>query len=244
MSYKKTALITGAAHRIGAHIARTLHASGINVVIHHYQSVTEAELLCQQLLDIRPDSAVLLQADLLQQETTKLIQQATAVWGGLDILVNNASLYYPTPLSEATESHWDALLGCNLKAPFFLSRAAAPWLAQHKGCIINITDIHGQRPLLDHPIYSIAKAGLIAMTQSLAKELAPDIRVNAVSPGAILWPEAVLSTTDKTEILNKIPLQCTGTPTDIAEMVLFLADKADYITGQIIPVDGGRLLFS
>lgn len=244
MLYEKTALITGAAHRIGAQISRTLHASGINVVIHYHQSVTEAEALCRELLHIRPNSAALLQADLLQQEASPLIQQAVAVWGRLDMLVNNASLYYPTPLSETTENHWDALLGCNLKSPFFLSRAAAPWLGKHKGCIINIADIHGQRPLLNHPIYSIAKAGLIAMTQSLAKELAPDIRVNAVSPGAILWPEVELSTTHKTDILNKIPLQRMGEPTDIAETVLFLAQKADYITGQIISVDGGRLLFS
>lgn len=239
-----TALITGAARRIGAEIARTLHAAGINVIIHHHQSTREAQTLCRQLLHIRPDSAALLQADLLNADASELIHQATTHWGGLNILVNNAALFYPTPVAEATEQQWDALLGCNLKAPFFLSKAAAPWLAKDNGCIINITDIHGQRPLIDHAIYSIAKAALVAMTQSLAKELAPEIRVNAVSPGAILWPETETSVSIKTEILNKIPLQRMGEPADIAAMVLFLAQHAHYISGQVISIDGGRLLFS
>lgn len=186
-----------------------------------------------------------LRADLLHASNIRaLVRDAADIWGGLDVLVNNASTFYATPVEDVTETQWDELIGSNLKAPFFLSQAAAPLLRRRSGCIVNIIDIHAKRPLKGYPVYSIAKTGLAAMTRALAKELGPEIRVNGVAPGAILWPESNLSEDEKKAIVSRTVLQCTGCPDDIARTVLFLIRDADYITGQLLAVDGGRSLFS
>jgi pteridine reductase len=244
-SKTKVALITGAAKRLGAEIAKTLHATGDNIVLHYRGSNNEAQGLCDYLNQIRPDSAIIIQADLLEISTLpELIEQSAHYWQRLDILINNASAFYPTPIGEVTENDWDTLLNVNLKAPFFLSQAAMPWLKSTHGCIVNIDDIHAQRPLKNHPVYSVSKAGLRSLTLALAKELGPDIRVNGVSPGAILWPEQTIDDDQKQHILSRITLQRTGHPADIAKAVRFLVHDADYITGQSLAVDGGRTLFS
>lgn len=236
----KTALITGAAARLGAMSARYLQAAGAHVVIHYRNSASRAEELVQSLEDLRPGSASLVQGDLLDFALLPaLLEKALQTTGRLDILVNNASTYYPTPLDETTESQWDDLFGINAKAPFFLSLAAADKLRQRKGCIINMVDIHAQRPNKGFPVYSMAKAANAMMVQSLAKELAPEVRVNGVAPGAILWPEGELGETAKLDTLPRIPLARAGRPEDIAHTLLFLA-TSDYISGQIIAVDGGR----
>ncbi len=241
----KVALITGAAKRLGAEIARTLHTAGDHIVLHYRDSSQEVQLLCDELNQIRRDSAITIQADLLETSALpKLIEQSALRWQQLDILINNASAFYPTPIGDVEESDWDTLIGVNLKAPFFLSQAAAHWLHRTQGCIVNIDDIHALRPLKNHAVYSISKAGLRALTLSLAKELGPQIRVNGVSPGAILWPEHALTEDQKQEILSRITLQRTGQPLDVAKAVHFLIHEADYITGQILAVDGGRTLFS
>ncbi|HFD13170.1 MAG TPA: pteridine reductase [Crenotrichaceae bacterium] len=241
----KVALITGAAKRLGAEIARTLHASGISIVVHYHASNSEAQALCDELNQSRPETATMIQADLINTAAlSELIEQSAQQWQRLDILVNNASAFYPTPIGTVTEDDWDSLLDVNLKAPFFLSQAAASWLKSTHGCIINIDDIHALRPLKDHPVYSISKTGLRALTLALAKELGPEIRVNGISPGAILWPETTLTAQQKNEIISRTTLRRTGNPIDIARTVDFLAQQADYITGQIITVDGGRTLFS
>jgi len=242
-SVPKTVLITGAAARIGAEIARTLHASGMNVVIHYRSSAAKAEALSASLNEIRNNSAQILQADLLQTQTLDLlVEKAAAIWGGLDVLINNASSFYPTPVGTITEKHWDDLMGSNLKAPVFLSQSATPYLQQSQGCIINIVDIHGFRPMKEHPVYCAAKAGLAMLTQSLAKELGPDIRVNGVAPGAIMWPSSELDPEVQASILERTSLKRQGCPQDIANTVKFLVLDAGYITGQVIPVDGGRSL--
>jgi len=193
---------------------------------------------------MRPDSAQIMQADLLDMKALKSVAGAAcAAWGGIDALVNNASAFYPTAMADVTEQHWDELLGGNLKAPFFLAKALSENLANRKGCIVNIVDIHAERGLPGYPVYSIAKAGLAAMTKILARELGPEVRVNGVAPGAILWPDNDLSEQAKVEILQRVVLKRTGEPQDIAKSVLFLIKDADYITGQIIAVDGGRTLF-
>ena len=245
----RVALITGAARRIGAAIARQLHGAGFNIVIHYAQSASDANGLCDALNEIRTNSARTLQADLLRTDAPrKIIEQAVSYWGQLDVLVNNASSFYTTPLESITEEQWTDLIGTNLKAPLFLSQAASAHLRSKKGCIVNIADIHADRPMLKHTVYSVAKSGLVALTKSLAKELAPDIRVNAVAPGAILWPELQSEPNngfpdeDKQNILQRIPLQRCGTVTDIAKAVLFLINNSDYITGHVLPVDGGRHL--
>ncbi len=237
----KVALVTGAARRIGAAIAGRLHSAGARVAIHYRGSAGVAEALAGKLNTIRPDSAAVFQQDLqYSDEMPGLIADVTD-WGGrLDILVNNASTFYPTPPGEITEDQWDELIGSNLKAPLFLSQAAIPELRRTSGVIINIVDIHAQRPLRDYTVYGLAKAGLAMLTRSLAKDLAPDIRVNGVSPGAILWPEDDMSDAVKTTILEQIPLRRCGDPDDIAGCVLYLARDAQYMTGQIIVVDGGR----
>jgi pteridine reductase len=237
----KVALITGAARRIGATIATRLHESGADVAIHYRGSADEAAALAGKLNAQRPDSAATFAADLTDLSSLQGLIDGVHDWRNrLDILVNNASSFYPTPLGEINEDHWHDLLGSNLKAPLFLSQAAAPSLREANGVIINIVDIHGQRPLRDHTVYGISKAGLAMLTRSLAKDLAPEIRVNGVSPGAILWPEDDMSDETKDIILEQVPLDSTGDPDDIAGCVLFLATDAGYITGQIIAVDGGR----
>lgn len=239
----KTVLITGAAKRIGAAIAEHLHSAGMNVVIHYNTSAREARELVKKLNKARRDSAIPVQADLrYKQYYPALIAAATAFKGNIEVLVNNASAFFPTPLNELSDDQWDTLIKTNLKAPLFLSQSAAPSLRKTKGCIVNITDIHAYRPLKDYPVYSIAKAGLVMLTRALAKELAP-VRVNAVSPGAIIWPDALDEATKHT-ILDQTALKKAGDTEAIAKAVMFLIKDADYITGQIINVDGGRTLYS
>jgi pteridine reductase len=242
---KKNVLITGSAKRIGAACARLLHSQGCNILLHYNLSKQDATNLFNEFNKIRPDSAKLVQGNLLDMAELDVVAQAAlSSWDGVNVLVNNASLFYPTPLATTTEGQWDDLLGSNLKAPFFLARALSEKLASRQGCIVNIADIHAERGLPGYTVYSIAKAGLVAMTKILAKELAPTIRVNAVAPGAILWPEHELSEQSKDEILQRVPLARCGSPDDIAKAVLYLVKDADYVTGQILSVDGGRMLFS
>ncbi|NOZ11380.1 MAG: pteridine reductase [Gammaproteobacteria bacterium] len=238
----KVLLITGGAQRIGADICRLLHAEGMRLLIHYRNSGTEAEALKQELEQQRAHSVDLVHGDLLNSpnKLRQLVSQAVKTFGQLDVLLNNASGFYPTPVHLADEAQWDDLMGTNLKAPYFLSQAAAPHLKSTAGCIINIADIHADRPLKDHSIYCMAKAGLVMMTQSLARDLAPDIRVNAIAPGAILWPEPEPSNATKTQAIAKLPLQRLGDPRDIARSVRFLIRDADYITGQVITVCGGK----
>jgi pteridine reductase len=241
----KNVLITGAAKRIGAACARLLHSEGYNVFLHYRSSAAEAQRLCDDLNRQRPDSAKLIQADLLNMaELEEVARDASRVWGGIDVLINNASSFYPTAIADVTEQQWDELLGSNLKAPFFLSKALAKTLDDRNGCIVNIVDIHAERGLNGYSVYSISKAGIAAMTKILAKELGPAVRVNGVAPGAILWPDNDLPETSKLEILQRVALKRCGEPVDIAKAVLFLVKDADYMTGQILTVDGGRTLFS
>lgn len=237
----KVVLVTGAARRIGAAIVTRLHENGACVAIHYRGSVSEAESLARRLNDNRADSAAIFQADLLDMEAVPRLVSDVVKWGGsVDGLVNNASSFYPTPVGSITEEHWDDLIGSNLKAPLFLSQAAAPHLRERAGVIINIVDIHAVRPLRNHAVYGSAKAGLAMLTRSLAKDLAPQIRVNGVSPGAILWPEDGMSDAARQTILRQVPLERPGEPEDIAGCVLYLLRDASYVTGQIIAVDGGR----
>lgn len=239
----KVVLITGAAQRIGAETARLLHHAGMNIVLHYRHSSQQALALSKELNQLRNHSALPLQADLLDiTNIDTLINHAHEEWQRLDAVVNNASSFYPTPIGSATEAHWDDLMGSNLKAPFFLAQAAAPYLKKQQGCIINIVDIHGQRPMKNHSIYCIAKAGLQMLTMSLARELGPDIRVNGVAPGAILWPEEELALEAQQQIIERTALKRQGSPTDIARTVRFLIEEAAYISGQVINVDGGRSL--
>lgn len=240
----KVALITGAAHRIGATTAKLLHENNMNIVLHYRGSRQQAQALQKELNDKRENSVILIQADLhITNGLPALIEESLKAWGRLDVLINNASSFYPTQMGKATEDHWDDLIGSNLKAPFFLSQAAAQHLKKTHGCIINIVDIHAERPLKTFPIYSMAKAGLAMMTKSLAGELGPEIRVNAVAPGAILWPEN-LDDVAKQRIISRTFLKRQGNPHDISKTILFLIKDADYVTGQIITVDGGRNLNS
>jgi pteridine reductase len=237
----RIALVTGAARRVGAEIATHLHAAGADVGVHYRHSAKDAGELVARLNGLRPDSAAAFQADLLDTAAIPSLIEAVARWrGGIDILVNNASTFYPTPLGEITEAQWDDLVGSNLKAPLFLSQAAAPGLRERRGSIVNIVDIHAQRPLRNHPVYSPAKAGLAMLTRALAKDLAPEVRVNGVSPGAILWPESDMSDKTKASIIDQVPLARAGAPSDIAGCVLYLVRDASYVTGQIVAVDGGR----
>lgn len=241
---KKNVLITGAAKRIGASCARVLHDEGCNIFLHYRSSKQDVLRLFKELNNKRPDSVKMMQADLLNiDDLTQLAVEAELAWEGLDVLVNNASAFYPQTIGGVTEQQWDELLGSNLKAPFFLSQKLSDTLIANQGCIINIIDIHAERGLKDYPVYSIAKAGLAAMTRILAKELGPDVRVNGVSPGAIIWPEQDMTEQDKVEILQRVALKRTGEPDDIAKTVRFLIAEANYVTGQIITVDGGRTLF-
>lgn len=241
------ALITGGARRIGAEVARQLHEAGFNVILHCNNSIADAQAQVDTFNRQRPDSADILRADLRKLgELQALAEKAIARWGRMDALINNASSFYPTLVGEITEQHWEDLMGTNLKAPLFLSQALAAALAENHGCIINLADVHGERPLSGHPVYCAAKAGNIMLTKSLAKELAPRVRVNGIAPGAILWPEneGELSEENKNKILKKISLRRLGDPSDIARTIVFLVTDAPYITGQILAVDGGRSLVS
>lgn len=239
----KVALITGSARRIGAEIARTLHAAGACVVVHYSTSVTAAEQLIAELNAIRPGSCLGYQADLGNVETLRnMVSEVILLTGGLDILVNNASSFHPTPIGSITEKDWEQLFDSNLKGPLFLSQAAAPYLKASQGCIINMVDIHAQRPLARHSVYCAAKAGLVMLTQSLAQELGPAVRVNAVAPGIIIWPETDQNEAIKQDLVSRTALKREGVPAEIAQTVLFLAQSATYITGQVIAVDGGRTL--
>lgn len=235
------ALITGGAKRLGASIARALHNEGANIVIHYRNSQAAAAELVQELNLQRAHSAQALAADLLNiRELSPLIDQTVELFGRLDLLVNNASAFYATPMGTITEHHWDELVGSNLKAPLFLAQAAAPHLRRTQGLILNMVDIHAQRPLPEHCVYSVAKAGLVALTKSLARELGPEIRVNAIAPGPVLWPELDISSTLKAEIISKTVLKRPGSPQDVARAAVFFAKDAPYVTGQILAIDGGR----
>jgi len=237
------AFITGGSRRVGATIARQLHAVGMKLALHYRHSETAAHILQAQLNNQRSESVLLLQADLRQPpKLISMVQQITEYYGRLDVLVNNASTFYPTPIGSVEEKDWDDLFGTNVKAPFFLSQAAAPHLAETGGCIINLADIHAERPLKLHSVYSAAKAGLVMLTKALARELGPSVRVNAIAPGAILWPENDMDEVGKQRIVSNIALKRHGDPDDIAKTVLFLVRDAGYITGQVITVDGGRTL--
>ena len=241
----KVALVTGSARRIGAVTVKKLHEAGATVIIHYRSSSFEAIHLCNELNAIRQKSCISLRADLLElSEINNLVSAVIKQMGQLDILVNNASSFYPTKIGEITDKSWDDLLGSNLKAPLFLSQAFAPYISKNSGCIINMVDIYGVRPLKEHIVYSAAKAGLIMLTKSLAKELGPRVRVNGVAPGAILWPEVDedMNEAPQEELIEKTCLKRVGSPDDIAKAILFLVTDADYITGHILPVDGGRMV--
>ncbi len=242
MPTDKVVLITGAAHRLGAATARHLHAAGMRVVLHYRHSAAAAEALRDELEGVRPDSIALVAGDLLDvARLPDIVAESTAAWGRLDVLVNNASSFYPTPFGSVTLSQWEELMGANLRAPFFLAQAAAGELTRREGCIINIVDIHADRPLKDYPVYSMTKAGLVMLTRSLAREMGPAVRVNAIAPGAILWPENMDEST-RQQIIERTALKRTGHPQDIADAALYLIDKADYMSGQVLTVDGGRTL--
>ncbi|MDX1804225.1 MAG: pteridine reductase [Alcanivorax sp.] len=235
------ALITGSARRIGATIARTLHDHGMRVLIHYHHSDAEAEALAAQLNAIRADSARLLRADLDDPEAVRtLARQAMDSYGQIDLLVNNASRFYPTPVGQAEDADWERLVHSNMRAPFILSQALTPALREQQGAIINIVDVYAEKPLREHTLYCMAKAGLAMMTRSLARELGPSIRVNGVSPGPILWPES--GQLNQQAITESTALKRCGDPQDIADAVLWLGCQAPFVTGQILAVDGGRSL--
>jgi pteridine reductase len=236
-------LITGAARRVGAEISRTLHAAGANLLLHYRSSAAEAEMLAAELNARREKSALAVRRDLRDMAgLAAMVEECVAHFGRLDALVNNASSFFHTPVGAIDEAAWDDLVGSNLKGPLFLSQAAAPHLARTQGCIVNITDIHAERPLKGYPVYSVAKAGLLGLTRALALELAPAVRVNAVAPGAIEWPDNTtdFSPAEQQAIIDHTLLKRVGSPADIARTVKFLILDAPYITGQVINVDGGR----
>ena len=239
----KTVLVTGGARRVGAAIVRRLHRAGANVVIHYRTSSAEALRLQQRLETDRKGSAACVQADLLQlDDLDAMLDAARRRFGRLDALVNNASSFFATPIGAISQQTWDDLMGTNLKAPLFLAQAAARELTRRRGCIVNIVDIHAERPLEQHVVYSIAKAGLVALTRSLARELGPNVRVNAVAPGAIAWPNdgELANPKLQREILRRTPLKRIGRPEDVARAVEFLIADAPYVTGHVVAVDGGR----
>ena len=237
----KSVLITGAARRVGAEVARTLHQAGINLALHYRSSAEPAEALAAELQAQRPDSVLLVSGDLLDLDIIPgLVDDTVAHFGRLDYLINNASSFYPTPVGDIGIEQWDDLIGTNLRAPLFLSQAAAPHLRRSRGAIVNMVDIHADRPLKDHVVYGIAKAGIAMLTRSLARELGPEVRCNGIAPGAILWPETGLSDEQRQAMLARIPLARRGDPSDIASTMLFLLRDADYISGQVLAVDGGR----
>lgn len=238
----KVVLITGGAKRVGAGICRKLHAAGASLMLHYRASAGEARLLQAELNHTRPKSVALIQADLLDvAKLPSLIEQTTATFGRLDALINNASSFYATPVGEITVAAWEDLIGTNLRAPAFLCQAAAAALRRTQGSIVNITDIHAQRPLKNYVVYTIAKTGLVGLTRSLARELAPEVRVNAIAPGPILWPDdEQFDELSRQRIVSSTPLKREGTPDDIARAVHYLLVDASYVTGATIEVDGGR----
>ena len=237
------ALVTGSARRIGAAIARALHAAGYDLALHYRSSSDDVDALAAELERVRPGSTVRLQADLAEfDRLPELVAQTVGRFGRLDALVNNASGFFPTPVGDATPAQWDALFATNARAPLFLAQAAAPHLARNGGAIVNLTDLYGERPLAGHSIYCMAKAALLMATRSLALELGPQVRVNAVSPGAILWPEDGGDDVAGQAMLQRTPLARTGTPEEVAEAVRWLLQDATYCTGQVIHLDGGRRL--
>jgi pteridine reductase len=240
----KVALVTGGGRRVGAAIARRLHAAGANVLLHYRDSEADATRLAGELNATRPKSAAKVKAELLAPIAPRaLVSAALESFGRLDLLVNNASTFFPVAVGAMEASHWEELIGSNLRAPLFISQQAADELAKNEGSIVNIVDIHAERPLKGYALYSIAKAGLAAMTRSLARELAPRVRVNGVAPGAIAWPEdGQLAHDERARILATTPLARVGSPQDVARAVHFLACAA-YVTGEIIAVDGGRSIF-
>ena len=243
MSQNKVVMITGAARRIGAELVRYLHQADMNIVLHYRSSEKDATNLANNLNAQRADSVQVLQGDLKDYSNIpNLIERALSLFGQVDVLINNASSFFPTDLKDIDEDIWDDIIGVNLKAPLFLTKALAPHLKKVNGCIVNIVDIHADRPLKDFSLYCIAKAGLAMLTKSMARELAPNVRVNGISPGAILWPEIEHYEGMHKEIIARTALKREGSPKDVADATLFLVNHADYITGQIIAVDGGRTL--
>jgi pteridine reductase len=239
----KIALVTGGAKRVGAAICRILHAQGANVIIHFKSSEDQAAALRDELNNIRPNSTDIAQADLLDiAQMPTLVETVILRFGRLDILVNNASTYYPTEIGQITNDNWNDLMGSNLKGPAFLTQAAANELRQHQGCIVNITDMHIYQPKKSYVVYSVAKAGLVTLTKSLAQELSPEVRVNAVAPGPVMWPESNLEFDEiyRQSVIQQTLLKRIGDPSDIAKAVKFLVYDAPFITGHVIAVDGGR----
>jgi pteridine reductase len=234
-------LITGGARRVGAAIARRLHAHGASVLIHHRSSRADAAALVAEFNAERPGSAAAHAADLLDVAALPALVNATlGAFGRLDVLVNNASTFYPTPLGEITLAQWDDLMGTNLRGPLFLAQAAAPELRLRRGLVLNLIDIHGLRPLKRHTVYCVAKAGLVMLTQSLARELGPAVRVNAIAPGPVMWPEGAVAAELKARIIERTALKRIGSPDDVAKAALYFVKDAPYVTGQVLPVDGGR----
>jgi pteridine reductase len=242
-SDRPVALITGAARRVGAVIAHTLHAAGYDVALHYRHSAAEATALADTLERQRAGSTLLLQGELADTAALPaLVESLLAHYGRLDALVNNASAFYPTPVGEATPTQWNELFASNAQAPFFLSQAAVPALREAQGGIVNLLDIYAERPLANHPLYCMAKAALAAMTRSLALDLAPLVRVNGVAPGAVMWPSDGKPYDDQQAMLARTPMQRAGTPEDVAGAVLWLLRDAPFVTGQVLRVDGGRTL--
>ena len=240
---RKVALITGAARRIGAAIARCLHADGYDLALHYRASKAEMDALVAELDSTRPGSVISLRADLSEfDRSPELIARTVGRFGRLDALVNNASSFYPTPIGTATPMQWDELFASNARAPFFLAQAAAPHLRAARGGIVNLGDIHGERPLANHAIYCMAKAALLMLSKSLARDLAPEVRVNAIAPGAILWPEHGGDSAAQSAMLARTPLSRLGAPEEIAAAVSWLLGDASYVTGETLHVDGGRHL--
>jgi len=240
---EKVALITGGARRVGAAVCRSLHAAGLDLMVHYRSSADDARALQAELNAVRAESVALVQADLLNVSSLpSMVNDTVRQFGRLDVLINNASSYYPTPVGEVGEGELEDLMGTNLKTPLFLSQAAAPHLKRNHGCIVNIVDIHADRPMRNYLVYSVAKGGLLALTRALASELGPEVRVNGVSPGVILWPEDERWSDEvaRQRIIHTTLLKRVGEPEDIARTVRFLVLDAPYVTGQIIAVDGGR----
>lgn len=243
VSSRPVALITGAARRVGAVVARTLHAAGYDLALHYRHSRTELDALRAELDALRADSTVGIEGELADIEhLPRIVEESVAHFGRLDALVNNASAFFPTAIGTTTVAQWNELFASNAQAPFFLAQAATPHLKRAHGAIVSIVDIYAERPLVQHPVYSMAKAALAMMTKALAKELAPEIRVNGVAPGAILWPESGKGYADQQELVSRTALQRMGTPEDVATAVLFLLRDAKFTTGEILKVDGGRAL--